>query len=135
MFCSRSWRHRACRLGVTAHSRADGSVLVYVTVPGAGVVKASAQSSLRVRVKRRGHLSTTLATRAVASTKKTTHASTLTTLALTLAARYRPLATRRAGLPGTVNVSFTAPGHAALRESVRVSFRRTLRAKRKGKRQ
>jgi hypothetical protein len=124
----------AWRLGVTVRSRGDGSVLVYVTVPGAGIVEASAQSALRVRVKRRGHLSTSVAMRAVASTRKTTHASTLTTLALTLAARYRSLAARRAGLPGTVNVSFAAPGHAALHESVRVSFRRTLKAKRKAKR-
>jgi Tol biopolymer transport system component len=121
------------RLGVTARSRADGSVLLYVTVPGGGTVKAAAQSAVRVRVRRRGHLSTNVATRNVASSKKasTAGAGALVTLTLKLAPRYRALAAKRPGLAGSVNVTFTAAHHPALEQTVRVSFLRTAKAKRK----
>ena len=121
------------RLGVTARSRADGSVLLYVTVPGAGTVKAAAQSAVRVRVRRRGHLSTNVATRNVASSKKASPAGAgaLVTLTLKLAPRYRVLAAKRPGLAGSVNVTFTAAHHPALEQTVRVSFLRTAKAKRK----
>jgi hypothetical protein len=121
----------AWRLGVTASSRADGSVLLYVTVPGAGTAKAGAQSAVRVRVKHHGHVSTSVATRSVATTKKVSKASAgaVVTLTLTLASRYRSLDEKRPGLAGTVNLTFSAAGHPTLRQSVRVSFLRTLKAK------
>lgn len=121
----------AWRLGLTARSRADGSVLLYVSVPGAGALHAAAQSTIRVRVRRHGRVRTTLATRSVATTGKAVHASALLTVPLTLAARYRARAAKRPGLPGSVTVTFTAPGHKALRQSVLVSFLRT--GKRLGK--
>jgi hypothetical protein len=123
------------RLGVTARSRADGGVVLYVSVPGAGTLKAAAQSAVRVRRKRRGRVSTSVATRSVATSKKATHGSggSLATLTLTLAKPYRSLANRRPGLAGTVNLSFASAGHAALRASVRVSFLRTAKPKQKAK--
>jgi Tol biopolymer transport system component len=123
----------AWRLGVTVRSRADGSVLLYVSVPGAGTAKAGAQSAVRVRAEHHGHASTSVATRSVATTKKVSgaNAATLVTLTLTLASRYRSLADKRPGLAGTVNLTFSAAGHPTLRQSVRVSFLRTLKAKKK----
>jgi hypothetical protein len=121
------------RIGVTARKRADGSVLLYVTVPGAGTVKAGAQSALRLAVKRRGRVKTSVATRTVASTKKASRASdgTLLTLTLKLAPRYRARAMRRPGLASTVAVTFTALHRPTLRASVRVAFLRTQKAGRK----
>jgi hypothetical protein len=121
------------RIGVTARSRADGSVLLYVSVPGAGTVKAGAQSAVRVRSKRRGHLSTSVLTRSVATAKKASQqgAGALLTLTLKLSSRYVALARKRPGLAGTVNVTFAAPHHPTLKQSVRVSFLRTAKAKRK----
>jgi hypothetical protein len=121
------------RLGVTARSRPDGTVLLYVSVPGAGTVKAGAQSAVRVRVRRRGHLSTSVAMRSVASAKKSSQAGAgaLVTLTLKLASRYRALAGKRPGLAGSVNVTFTAAHHPALKQTVRVSFLRTAKTKRR----
>jgi hypothetical protein len=123
------------RLGVTARARADGSVLLYVTVPGAGTVKAVASSAVRVRSKRRGHVSTSVATRSVATSKKLAKSAggQLLTLVLTPAARYRALADKRPGLAGTVSVSFAATHHPTLKQSVRVSFLRTQKPKKKAK--
>ena len=126
----------AWRLGVTARSRADGTVLLYASLPGAGTVTASAQSTVRVRVKRRGRVSTNLATRSVATTKKIsrTGGGALVTLTLKLAPKYRALAERRPGLAGAVAVTFTAARRPTLRASVRVSFLHTAKpAKRTAK--
>ena len=118
-------------LGVTARSRADGSVLLYASVPGVGTLSAGAQSAVRVRTKRRGHASTTVATRSVATTKKAARAAGggLLTVVLTLAPRYRSLAAKRPGLQGTVKLVFTASGHRPLRQSITVSFLRTPEVK------
>ncbi len=123
----------AWRLGVTARSHPDGTVLLYVSVPGAGTVKAGARSAVRVRTKRRGHASTSVITQAVASTKKTAgqSAGALLTLTLKLAPRYAALAGKRPGLAGTVAVSFAASHHPTLEQTVRVSFLRTAKAKKK----
>ncbi len=50
----------------------------------------------------------------------------MTTLTLTLAPRYAALARTRGGLSATVTVTFTAPGHTTLRESIPVTFLRTV---------
>jgi hypothetical protein len=123
------------RLGVTSRSRADGSVLLYVSIPGAGTVSTAAHSAVRVSTKIRGRVRRALATRTVASSKKTSRASgaVLLTLVLTPSSRYRSLASKRPGLAGTVNVSFTAAHHATLRQSVPVSFLRTEKPKKKAK--
>lgn len=121
------------RLGVTARSRADGDVLLYISVPGAGTVTAGAQSAVRVRTRRHGRVSKRLATRGVASAKKSSQAGagTLLTLTLKLQPRYRALAGKRPGLAGSVSVTFTAAHHPALKQTVRVSFLRTAKAKKK----
>jgi WD40 repeat protein len=123
------------RLGVTARSRADGSVVLYVTVPGVGAVKAVADSAVRVRSKRHGHVSTTVAMRSVATSKRAAFAADgeLLTLILVPTPRYRALAERRPGLAGTVSVSFAAAHRPALKQNVRVSFLRTRKSEKHGK--
>jgi hypothetical protein len=117
------------RLGVTARSRADGSVLLYATVPGAGTLHAGAQSVLRVRARRHGHLSTRLATRNVAAIKQAARDGGLVTFPLSPAPSYRARAGRRPGLPATVTVTFAAAHHATLRQKVSVTFLRTSKKK------
>jgi Tol biopolymer transport system component len=134
-------------LNASAHSRRDGSVLLEVEVPGAGSLSASAQSSVRVKVSRsrtarRGARSsqsvkrptTTVASRRVASSAKRARGEGLVTLVLTLAPSYRALASERGGLSATVTVSFTAPGHRALRNGVPVTFLRSQPKRRPTKR-
>jgi hypothetical protein len=121
------------RLGITARSRADGTVLLYASLPGAGTVAATARSTVRIRVKRRGRVSTNVATRSVATTKKTfrTAAGALVTLTLKLGFKYRALANKRPGLAGAVSVTFAAARHTTLRASVRVAFLRTAKPTKK----
>jgi hypothetical protein len=122
----------AWRLGVTARARADGSVLLFVTVPGAGTLRAGAQSAVRER--RHGRLSRTVATRTVATTKRVASDSrgALLTLKLSLASGYRALANKRLGLPSTITVTFVAAHHPIQRQVVQVTFVRKTRAKAKG---
>ena len=121
----------AWRLGVTVDSRADGTVLLYATVPGSGTLRAVAKSPMRVHVRRRGHLSTALASASVATTQRAVKApgGALATLVLTLAPRYSSLAEKRPGLSGSVTVTFAAPGHPTLRQTVDVSFLRTVKSR------
>ncbi len=124
----------AWRLGVTARSRADGSVLLYVSVPGAGALHAGAKSAVRVRARRRGRMHTSVATRSVATAKKAVRAGGgVVTLALTLAPRYKAFAAKRPGLSGAASITFTASGHPAVRQIVSVSFLRTAKPKTKPK--
>lgn len=114
-------------------------MLLYVEVPGAGTLRASAQSRVRVRSARRAaHGSrlhsgtvTSLATRVVASARTAAPVSSegLVPLTLTLTRAYSSLASVSGGLSAALNVSFTAPGRPALRASLEVTFARTARAK------
>ena len=149
-------------LGVTALSRANGSVLLYVQAPGAGTLRAGAQSAVVLQspgAARAGrnvrhdsaahrvspahgdvaarHASAAsalerdrLATRTVATRATNPIGAGLETLTLALAARYRSLAGERGGLSATVTVTFAAPGHATLRESIPVTFLRKPRPSR-----
>lgn len=132
----------AWRVGVRAISRADGSVLLYAEVPGAGTVGASASGRVLVQGRaaasrrsahgsRRRKGTATLATRQLASTKAIVAASSegLVALTLTLAPAYRSLASRSGGLSATVTVTFRAPGHSIVHVSIPVTFVRTARAK------
>jgi hypothetical protein len=121
----------AWRLGVSALSRRDGSVLLEVEVPGAGTLRAGAQSSLAVgsararkgsAAHRRAHLS--VVSRGVASAAKKTNASEggLLILTLRLAAPYRALANRKNGLSSALTVSFSAPHKPTLRRRLEISF-------------
>lgn len=128
------------RLGVTALSLGDGDVLLYVRTPSAGALRADAQSSVpagdhlpshaaRRSVGRRQVVTRTVTARNVAPLREATGASVegLTTLTLTLAPSYRALAAQRGGLSATAHLTFTAPGHPALRQSIAVSFVRATR--------
>jgi hypothetical protein len=123
-------------LNVTAHSRKDGTVALEVQTPGAGGLSASALAGMRVKasvarrgVRRRG--ATKVVTRRVARATKTVPAESLVTLVLKLESHYRPLASQSGGLPGSVEVVFGAPGHAALRQRLPVSFHNTLHRSKK----
>ena len=117
-------------LSVTASSAANGSVRLYVETPGSGTLSAAASSALsveparssRAAKARRAHA--TLVTRTVASARAIESASAggLMTLVLTPASSYMALATRKGGLPASVEVSFTAPGQPTLHERLEVSF-------------
>ena len=128
-------------LGVTALSRTNGSVLLYVRAPGAGTLRAGAQSAVVIqsprpvrkarrasaaRARERGRV----ATRTVATRATDPKGAGLETLTLALAPIYRSLAGERGGLSATVTVTFAAPGHATLRERIPVTFLRKSRPSR-----
>lgn len=120
----------AWQLGVTAQSRADGSVLLYIQAPGPGAVHAGAQSPVpvgparaaRTARHRRRAQHAAVAVRTVATRSAQAPDVGLATLKLTLAPRYAALASARSGLSATVIVTFAAPGHPGLRVSVPVTF-------------
>ncbi len=131
----------AWELGVTARSLSNGSVQLYVQAPGTGKLSARAQGAVPIRyrlpshtarraARRRHLLTTTVATRAVARAAKAASESAggLETLTLKLAPAYSALASARGGLSATVEVTFTSPGHAALRQDIEVTFLRTAKS-------
>jgi len=125
----------AWTLGATARSRRDGTVLLFIRVPGQGVVRAGAVGVVRLakaHSQRRSRAK--LARRTVAAAGKTAGGggATLTTLVLRLAKRYSPLASHTAGLSADVRVTFAAPGHPTLRQTVEVTFKRRVRRARAG---
>jgi Tol biopolymer transport system component len=126
-------------LGVTAHSLANGTVVLYVEVPGGGQLAAAAISSVRVMVRmsaahhgsqhsahktRTVRVATKVVTRTVASTKHLVGAGTggLTTLTLKLAGGYTSLATQHGGLSAVATVTFSAPAHPLLRQRIALTF-------------
>ena len=124
------------RLGATALSRRNGSVLLDILAPGAGTLRADAQGSVRVTVAgsarsgrraaraRHAHPRTTVASRTVATALTQASAGGLIALTLKLAGRYSALAGEHGGLYAVVDLVFTAPGHPVLRQSVAVTFLR-----------
>ena len=131
------------QLGVTALSRSSGSVALYVEVPGVGTLRAGAQSAVAIRsvtaarvgrrgrrASSRGRVSRTVATRTVATSATGAGDAGLTTLMLALVPRYAALAGEHGGLSATVTVTFTAPGHPTLRESISATFLRKLKPSR-----
>jgi WD40-like Beta Propeller Repeat len=127
----------AWSLGVTASSSANGSVRLYVDVPGSGTLSAKAsatviivsarasRSTRRASAKgRRAAVGATLLMRTVATARQLENASGggLMTLLLTPASSYAALAARQGGLAATVEVSFSAPGEPVLRKSIEVTF-------------
>lgn len=132
------------RLGVTARSLANGSVRLYIELPGAGDLAAAARSAVRTAgeshaartTARRGRSSAkrarvSVVERTVATAKETFGASGdgLVELTLTPASGYRALESASGGLSGTASVVFSAPGHPALRQSIAVTFLRTVKAR------
>ena len=123
-------------LQATARSRRDGSVLVDVSVPGAGTLKAGARAAVRVRVlagsrgdhARRashGRRRTIVAMRTVAGRLAHSRAFGLVALTLSLGRRYAALAGSRGGLSATIELSFSAAGHRTARISVPATFVRS----------
>jgi WD40-like Beta Propeller Repeat len=133
-------------IGATALSLKNGSVRLYVNVPGAGTLRAGAQGAVVVKVtaKRSAHSAakrgakkpktkTTVVTRTLATASKAAKGGEgeLLTLTLTLASRYRSLATAAGGESSTVTVTFASPGHATLRQALTVAFVNTTHPKAK----
>ncbi len=132
------------QLWATAASLQNGSVRLYVEVPGAGTLHAlasgavavrSAESARATRDSRRGktanrHARIAVVERDVAATTFTggADAGGLVTLTLTLTPSYRALAARAGGFSANANITFTAPGQPALHTSIAVSFLRKTSA-------
>jgi WD40-like Beta Propeller Repeat len=121
-------------LGVRAHSRRDGSVVLEVFVPGAGQLRAAAHSAVLVSLaqsargsRRRGHsthgrIHTAVAMRTVAANARASRGEGLLQIPLVLARHYRGLALKRGGQSAIVSLQFSAPGHTLVRASLAVTF-------------
>jgi hypothetical protein len=130
----------AWRIGATALSRRDGTVQITVLVPGAGRLSAGARGAVPVvravlakrarHASRRRRLVKAIATRTVATRTAGAARGGIVLLTLKLTSRYSPLASRSGGLSAAVSLSFSAPGRPNLRESLDVSFRRAVKARR-----
>jgi hypothetical protein len=123
-------------LGVTAVSRRDGSVLLEADVPGPGRLGASARGSVIVRGvvsarrarRSRARRATYVASTALASAAGQASGAGLVGMQLKLAKRFASLAAQPGGLSATVNVTFSSPKHATLRQQLQVTFvRRPVR--------
>jgi hypothetical protein len=125
------------RLGVSAISRTNGTVLLEIQTPGAGILRSGAQSAVRVKVGNRSRArrssthgraaSWTVANRTVAAADARTDVGALIEVTLKLAKPYSALAGTRGGLSATANLTFSAPGRSILRQSVTVIFLRSER--------
>jgi WD40-like Beta Propeller Repeat len=133
----------AWSLGVSALSQKNGNVLLEVETPGAGQLHTVAQSAVRVVVSHsastrhgtRKHRvsSATVLTRTVATTSLATHGAGFTAMTLKLEKPYAALDGEHGGLSASVTVTLRAPGHAAVHQSIAVTFVRSERPKpRKG---
>jgi Tol biopolymer transport system component len=118
----------AWQIGATSVSRRDGSVLLYVTVPGPGMLRAGAGSALPVRVVRgKGaarRVRRVLVTRQVARASRFAAGGEgeVVQLVLRLGRPYAALAARAGGLWGSVHLTFASAGHATLSEPLGVTF-------------
>ena len=125
-------------LGVTARSRADGTVVLEAQVPGAGALRGTARSAVRAnrckaKKRHRCQHSASVVNRTVASKSVAPRTAGLTTAVLKLAPRYLALAKRRGGLSSYVTLSFSASGHPSLHDRILVTFHRTLKARKRPK--
>jgi hypothetical protein len=129
-------------ISATARRSRNGALLIDVSVPGAGRLAASASAPVptRVAVSRsrgrstragrgraaaaRARTTTVIAKRQVASAAATATGVGLLELRLLPAKRYRSLVSSRGGLYATISVTFAAPGHRRLTETLQASFPR-----------
>jgi hypothetical protein len=126
------------RLGVTARSLSNGSVLLYVAVPAAGSLNAVAQggvpvSAARARRARRRHgrrASTVLTRQLATAATRVRSGETVQELTLTPSPGYRALAERATGLSGTARIQFASDGRPRLTETIAVTFVRRIPAHR-----
>ncbi len=115
----------------------DGTLLLYVSTPGAGALSASAVAvKVQRKASKRGRKTPKRARKASKRSRKghkpasqqIARASARTTgpglveLHLIPAARYRSLLAGKRGLYVTITVTFTAPGHPRLRLTLRATF-------------
>jgi hypothetical protein len=132
----------AWSISATASRSRDGALLIDVSVPGAGRLATSAsarvpitvavsRSKLRSTPARRGRAAaararttTVIASRQVASAAATATGEGLVALRLLPVKRYRSLVSSRGGLYATISVTFAAPGHRKLTETLQASFPR-----------
>lgn len=133
----------AWRLGVSGVARGDGTILLYLEVPAAGMLRAQARSAVPLRPAARG---ARRARRASSRARATVVARTVAVagetvqeaggepieLILRLSRAYAPLASRGGGLAAEVTVSFAAAGRPQLRQTIELTFRRTARVSRHG---
>jgi Tol biopolymer transport system component len=146
-------------LQTTVRRRSNGSVLLFVTVPGAGSLKATATAAVPVKAtaksgtasdkrasgkaratrgsKTKAHdaarakskLRTIVRSRTVASAKGVTAGPGLVALPITAQTAYRSLVRARNGLFATITVRFLAAGKRTLSDTVQVDFHATSPAK------
>jgi WD40-like Beta Propeller Repeat len=107
------------RLEVSASSLASGAVQIKAKVPAAGVLAASAASTVPAK-SARAHGGSR---RTVAKASAPAHGATATVaLKLQLGGRYRGLAFRAGGLTSKVTVTFASKGHPTLRRTLTIRF-------------
>jgi hypothetical protein len=132
---------RAWNLVVRAHSRRDGSVVLEITVPGAGQLSASARGIVSTSARRhtrggaprrstRGRPAR--AKKTVASAAKPSRRAGVVYLRLVPGSRYRPLTAKRGGLRATATVTLRSPAHRPLLRRVAVRFVRARHHRRAG---
>lgn len=125
----------AWKLGVTAASRGDGSVALYVEVPGAGALRAGARGTVAVAsTKRHRRAHARVALRTVARSAAQPAGAGLVTLVLKLAKPYVKLAAAHGGLSAKAQLSFAAPGHPTQRSTIEIAFLRHRPARRGARR-
>ncbi len=147
------------KLGVTAISRRDGSVTLYVEVPGAGALRATARGAVAVgsaahratlsapsaggrrserslrhaAAGRAGHRGrgkrAAIALRTIARCAARPDEAGLVTLVLKLAKPYAALAAERGGLSADAKVSFAAPGQPLQTSTIQIVFVRSAGAR------
>jgi hypothetical protein len=118
-------------LYATAHSRRNGTVVLEVTVPGAGRLSARASGAVLVAshaAKHHGHPRTTVATRTVATAATSCSEAAVVYLTLKLARPYAQLASRKGGLSADVTLRLAAPAQPAATTALDVTFAGPLAA-------
>ncbi len=108
------------RLSVNASSLASGAVLLSARLPTGGTLAVRASSGLPAGAARRHRKVNRTVAKAIATAPGGT--AKLVKLQLTLSTPYRSLADRSGGLPSTVAVTFSAPGHPTLKATLAVRF-------------
>ncbi len=107
------------RMDVSASSLASGAVQIKAKVPAAGLLAASAASTVPAK-SARAHGGSR---RTVAKAATAAHGATSTVaLKLQLGGRYRGLAFRAGGLASKVTVTFSSQGHPTLRKTLTIRF-------------
>jgi hypothetical protein len=111
------------RLTVHAVSRPNGAVRIVAGVPGAGTLRAKAQSRFGAKPR----------PRKVSTARRRSAAAGLLNLELNLSHKLRSMARVKGGLYATVEVEFTGPGGRPLKQRLVARFRVHKPAKKRGK--